>query len=79
MENRGVPNVQRGIPVEAAAYEPIHSGHARGTGTRRLPGKSGRTTDAVRAQEGATHRQVREPKHCNGLYLIFIFPSKIDI
>lgn len=63
MEDRGVPNVQGGIPVEAAAYESIHTGHARGTGTRRLYGESGRTTDSLRAQKGATHRQVRGTKH----------------
>lgn len=63
MEDRGVPNVQGGIPVEATAYEPIHTGHARGTGTRRLYGESGRTTDSLRAQKGATYRQVRGTKH----------------
>lgn len=63
MEDRGVPNVQGGIPVEATAYESIHTGHARGTGTRRLYGESGRTTDSLRAQKGATHRQVRGTKH----------------
>lgn len=63
MEDRRVPNVQGGIPVEATAYESIHTGHARGTGTRRLYGESGRTTDAIGAQKGATYRQVRGTKH----------------
>lgn len=72
MEDRGVPNVQGGIPLETSAYEPIHTGHARGTSTRRFSGESGRTTDAIGAQEGATHRQVRGPKQCNSLSHFYI-------
>lgn len=76
MEDRGVPYVQRGIPVEATAYEPIHTGHARGTGTRGLHGESGRTTDAIGAQKGATHRQVRGLENCNILFHFYSYQSK---
>lgn len=76
MEDRGVPYVQRGIPVEATAYEPIHTGHARGTGTRGLHGESGRTTDAIGAQKGATHRQVRGLENCNILFHFYSYQLK---
>lgn len=58
MENWGVPNVQRGIPVEASPNESLHTGHAGGTGAGRFPGEGSWTADPLRGQKRAANGQV---------------------